>query len=309
MTDAPATGRAPAPVRQGRNALWAVPILLLSTLAFSASNNLAKVAYEQGLDETAVLVVRSLAMFVVASVWAIGGRYPLRYDPGTLIKLWVLGVSFAVINIGFLSAINHISVSLAVLLLYLGPILTGLLAAALGHERLTPIRLGAAVIAFGGLVMALGIGTGDVALIGVLAGLATAFGFAANVVGSARMMERLPQIPVIFHMMVAVFAVALLVMAVDGGGVWPGGAKAAQGWWALAGVSLAFSVAITTFYIGIGHIGGTRGALIMNMEPVLTIAIAVLLLGEVLGEWQYAGAALVIGAVFLVTLEKPAEES
>lgn len=282
---------------------WAIVVLLLSTLAFSLSNNLAQVAYNHGLTASTVLVARTLSMLVVIGLWALMVRLPLRYDIVTCAKMWFLGAALALINVAFLLALELISVSLTVLLLYLGPILVGLLAAALGHERMTPLRAVAAIVAFVGLALALNIWGSDVSFIGILYGVGTAVGFAINVVGSARMMQRLPKLAVIFHMMVASLVVAAIVVAVRSDLAWPAGSTA---WWALAAVCAAFGTAIVTFYVGIGHVGGARGSLIMNNEPVLTIFIAMLLLGEVLAPLQYVGAALVIAAVFVVSQEKPA---
>ncbi len=286
-----------------QNPALGVPILLFSTVAFSFSNVLAQIAYDQGLTPPTVLMTRTMAMVVVVLIWAMIGRTHLRYGLTDCAKLWGLGVAFAAINACFLYAILLIPVSLTVLLLYLGPILVGLLSAALGHERLTPLRIMAAGIAFIGLAIALNVGGGDVALAGILLGLATAVGFAINVVGSSRMMLRLPRVGVIFHMMVAVLVVSLIIFVVSGDGALPAHSNA---WWALAAVSIGFATAILTFYIGISYLGGPRGALIMNNEPVVTIFVAMLVLGEVLDPVQYVGAAMVIAAVLLVSLERPA---
>ena len=291
------------PSHSHRSEVWAILVLLLSTLAFSVSNNLAQVAYDQGLTASTVLVARTLAMLVVIGAWAAAVRLPVVHDAMTLAKLWFLGAALALINVGFLLGLQLVSVSLMVLLLYLGPVLTGLLAATVGHERLTPLRVAAAVVAFAGLALALNIWDSDVSILGILYGLATAIGFAVNVVGSARMMQRLPSLVVIFHMMIASLVVAAMVVLLRSDFAWPAGSRA---WWALAAVCAAFGVAIVTFYVGIGRAGGSRGALIMNNEPVMTIFIAVLILGEVLAPLQYVGAALVIVAVFVVSQEKPA---
>lgn len=282
---------------------WAILVLLLSTLAFSFSNNLAQIAYDQGLSAPTVLLARTLAMLIVVGTWAAAVRLPLTYNLLTMGKIWFLGATLGLINIAFLLGLKLMSVSLMVLLLYLGPILTGLLAAALGHERLTPLRLAAAVVAFAGLALALDIWGSDVSLLGTLYALGTAVGFAVNVVGSARMMQRLPSLVVIFHMMIASLAVAVVFALLRTDLAWPDGTRA---WWALAAVCATFGLAIVTLYVGISRVGGPRGALIMNNEPVLTIFIAVLVLGEVLAPLQYVGAALVIAAVFVVSQEKPA---
>jgi drug/metabolite transporter (DMT)-like permease len=54
------------------------------------------------------------------------------------------------------------------------------------------------------------------------------------------------------------------------------------------------------------HAGPLRTALVFNVEPVVAIASAVLLLGETLGTGQFLGVGLVVAALVLATLaERP----
>jgi drug/metabolite transporter (DMT)-like permease len=71
-------------------------------------------------------------------------------------------------------------------------------------------------------------------------------------------------------------------------------------WPALLGLGLlATALAIGAFYAGVRRVGGARASLISTVEPVYTVALAVLLFGEQLTALQLAGGALVIGAVIL----------
>ena len=55
--------------------------------------------------------------------------------------------------------------------------------------------------------------------------------------------------------------------------------------------------AITAFFGAVAKIGSIRASLIMNVEPITTISLGFVVLGQVLTAWQLAGAALVIGAI------------
>jgi drug/metabolite transporter (DMT)-like permease len=59
------------------------------------------------------------------------------------------------------------------------------------------------------------------------------------------------------------------------------------------------AIAIQAFYAGVRRVGGARAALISTIEPVYTIAMAMLLFGERLTPVQVAGGVLVIVAVLL----------
>jgi drug/metabolite transporter (DMT)-like permease len=77
--------------------------------------------------------------------------------------------------------------------------------------------------------------------------------------------------------------------------VWPGIAAVAV---------ISTFVAIQTFYAGMRRIGAAQASLISTVEPVWTISLAALLLGERLGPIQLVGGALVIGGVILAQLRR-----
>jgi drug/metabolite transporter (DMT)-like permease len=77
-------------------------------------------------------------------------------------------------------------------------------------------------------------------------------------------------------------------------------------WPALLGLGLlATALAIGAFYAGVRRVGGARASLISTVEPVYTVALAVLLFGEQLTALQLAGGALVVGAVILAETGRP----
>jgi len=56
-------------------------------------------------------------------------------------------------------------------------------------------------------------------------------------------------------------------------------------------------VAMTTFLAGMALVGPTRASVLASLEVIVTLVLAFLLLGERLTPWQWAGAALILGAV------------
>jgi drug/metabolite transporter (DMT)-like permease len=81
-------------------------------------------------------------------------------------------------------------------------------------------------------------------------------------------------------------------------------------WLPLLGLGLvATAIAIQAFYAGVRRIGGARASLVSTVEPVYTVALAVLLFGEQLTSIQILGGVLVIGAVILAETGRPATVS
>jgi DME family drug/metabolite transporter len=139
----------------------------------------------------------------------------------------------------------------------------------------------------------------DLNLLGLLLSLGAAACIALNIVSSHRVMQRYPGILVTFWMMTVSLVIFAIGMVAVAGTALP---NAGTGVLVFIGAVIAGPTALISFYIGLSMAGGTRSALIMNGEPVTTMLFAVAILGETLGWLQYAGAAIVIASIFLVTV-------
>jgi drug/metabolite transporter (DMT)-like permease len=68
-------------------------------------------------------------------------------------------------------------------------------------------------------------------------------------------------------------------------------------------------IAISLFLAGLPRIGAPQAALLSTVEPVVTLALAVTLLGDRLRPGQLLGAAAVLLAVVIVHLQPEAREA
>ncbi len=80
------------------------------------------------------------------------------------------------------------------------------------------------------------------------------------------------------------------------------------GWGHLAFQGLVCSAAAYLLYnYAFKHLGLRTASLAVNLIPVVTAVAAYIFLGERLGPWQWAGGALVLGAVVFVAIKEPLE--
>lgn len=102
----------------------------------------------------------------------------------------------------------------------------------------------------------------------------------------------------------ALYAVALPVGAL---GLLPFvafSAKTPAAWGSLAGIAvLSTYFAYLAYSAGLRHLPATRASVIASLEPVVAAGLAALLFGERLSTTALLGAALVIGAALLLSLE------
>jgi drug/metabolite transporter (DMT)-like permease len=283
-------------VRADRSRLWAGSALAAgSAVAFGLGTTFGRIAYDGGSNPLTVAAFR-VACFVLLIGPLQLGRGRLRIDgPSLRASLW-MGACLLVVGLGYLGSVSFIPVGLSALVYYSYPLLVGLIAATAGRERLGWGRLAALLVAFGGLALALGaelsvLDWRGIACVGAAA-VSTAI---LNSFADPALRDR---DPLLINLYVNVWiALALLaLLAARGGAALPGTALG------LAGLCLSYIAAFVAWFFAARMIGAVELSALLNIEPLVTIAAASLLLGERLGGRQIAGAVLVLGAVATVTL-------
>ncbi len=272
-------------------------VVVVSATTFAGNNVFAGLAFEGGASPLTLVAARTV--FAAAALAVLlrltGGEISLpRRERRVAAGLGLLNGAMAFL---LMSAFDLIAVGLAVLIFYLYPVLTGILAWVVGQDRIDRGLAFALVGGFGGLVLALEYsGEGD-DLLGMALAAAAALLMAVTIVVSVRVLRSGNSRAVTLHMQgssAVMFAVAL---AAFGEVSLPG---TSAGWAASAAVLLLYTVAIASFFAGVARAGGARAALLMNLEPVASIALGFALLGQALTPRQLVGAAVVLAAVSAV---------
>lgn len=274
-------------------------LCLVSAGGFGAMAIFAKLAYGAGFDIPTLLTLRfALAAAVLWAVVAV--RRPALPRGRTLLKAIGLGAAgYALQAALFFASLQHIEASLASLLLYVYPALVLLGGVAIGREQVGRRRAGALVLAGGGMVLVLaGGGAGALNGTGVELALASAAIYSAYILLADRVAAEVDPI-MLTALIVTSAAVAVGAFTAATGG--PHLAVAPGGWAALTGVALISTVVpILTFLVGMRRVGPASAAIVSTAEPVVTVALAMLVFGEHLAPVQALGGALVGGAVVLI---------
>jgi drug/metabolite transporter (DMT)-like permease len=286
-----------APVGTGR---WSGPALVvLAACGFAVQTTLARLSYELGANVITLLAVRGLvavaALYVFFRLMGRSLKLPRR------LRLIATGVGLitCVQAIGVLGAVDFIPVSLTVLIFYTYPIVVTLAARFTEHSPLTPLKIGAAIAAFGGVALAVNVSFATLDPRGVALAASAAVALASTSVIGARVLRGGDPLAMVWQMIATSTTVFCLLVPFLGGLVFPHGL---EGWLAFAGSSFGFVFGAMLFYSMLARIGAQRVAMVMNSEPIITIGLAVLILGETLTPVQMLGGALVIAAIVVVRL-------
>ncbi len=268
----------------------------LCAVGFAVLASLVRLIYAGGADAATVTLSRAGACALLFAAVAAARGQAVLPPPGVRRWTMLIGVLWLTGTYSYVQAIGLIPIGLAATIFYLFPLLVALIAWAVGAERLSAIQVGALVLGFAGVALAVGVSSGAIAPAGIAYALAAAVSLALNISLSARVMREAGTLTAISGITGAWFVAMLALLP------WTGASLpvAAEGWlWLLLGM-LVFCVSTASFYGAITLIGPVRTATICNLEPASAAVFAFLILGEALGGLQVLGIALVVGAILLV---------
>jgi drug/metabolite transporter (DMT)-like permease len=216
-------------------------------------------------------------------------------------RLVIMGLLYAGAAFSTFFSLDRIDASLYVVLFYTYPPMVVLLSWLLG-ERPSRWLLVALVLTIVGVLLTVpdvsAMAGGD--WLGIAAAFTNGFLVALLFVTSRRWLRTVRSVSQASGVLIAVTA-GLFLLAVPFLGLrLPASAEV----WLLVLAIGAFSTAMTVFTanLGIQKLGASPAAIVSTIEPVLSMILAVLLLGEVVGLAQWAGAGLIVSSVVVLQL-------
>ena len=206
----------------------------------------------------------------------------------------LLGIVSVVYTFALLLAIELLPVTIAILIFYLFPILTAFILAAFGAGRLTAKMLLSTFIVFFGLSLALAVQFGELNVVGMLAGLVSAVGFAVVCSVGNRLMYDQDSRLVTMYLSAAATVAMIAVSAFAGDVRFP---VTTAGWTGFLMSHVLYAAAIIGFYRSIAMVGAGAATFFVNLEPIVVVGAGYVLLGQTISPWQMAGVAIVIAAL------------
>jgi len=195
-----------------------------------------------------------------------------------------------------LSAIKYASAGLVALLLYLYPTFVAILSVIFLKRKLTRLKVFALLLATLGVALTANPQGGQST--GILLALCAAAIYSVYIIIGTGVMQQVSAV----QSSTIIFASAGLVyglLAAINGPHWP---ATPAGWMTVAAMALiATVIPVTTFLGGLKLIGPTDASMLSTLEPVVTVLLAALLLGELLQPLTLFGGGLILAAVILLT--------
>jgi DME family drug/metabolite transporter len=255
----------------------------------------SRLAYEGGTNGLSVTTVRAVIM--VAGLFAfcrLSGRR-LRLPNRDHLHLLGLGLLMVIMFYGNVGSVEFISVGLAALLFYTFPPMVALITVVVLRERVPAAKLAGISIAFAGLAVMLGASLDNSDPRGVTLALAAAVGVAWSTVWIARRLIHHDPLVLTFHMCTVA---AVVLVAITLGTDQLRFPTTSGGWLGATLVVGLQASSIPLYFVAIPRIGALKSSIVSNVQPVVSIVAAFALYGELLSLSQFAGGAMVLGAVW-----------
>lgn len=236
------------------------------------------------------------------------GFSALKVPARDLLQFFLLGVlGVAASNYLYYLSIQRTNVATAIILQYTAPVWVLLYTVVRGQQRASWRRSAAVALAVLGCALAVGlVGSGGFRMdpIGVVAALLAAFSFAFYNVGGHKVLARYDRWKVLLWVLVGTAAFWMVVNP-------PWRIAAAhydRAQWAFMGLFSLVSVLLpfSCYFAGLQHLEPTRAIVVSCLEPVFSILLAALFLGELLHPMQTVGIALVLVAIVLIQMPETA---
>jgi len=279
---------------------WAGTAMVLgSATGFATLAIFAKLAYASGLGTEQTLAFRFLLAAIGMLVLAVViGQNPLRLNRKQLVTLLALGgLVYTGQSLTYFVALRSLPASLVVLIAYIYPSLVVVAGWLFLRRTVSGWHWLALAASFAGVALLVG-GTRFEFSWALVLAVASPTIYTGYILIGERVMTSVPAVAASAVIMSGAALAFCLLAALNHELALP---RNANGWAVGVGIALfPTMVAISLFMAGLPRVGAARAALISTVEPVITVVLAVVLLGDRLSAVQVVGGLLVLLAVIVV---------
>ena len=276
-------------------------LAVVQAVLYATLSIFGKLLYATGLDSHQVVLLRFLSMTVLLGAFlVIWRRVPLlSMRRSTLIQ----GAFFFVTALFYLLTVEPLTAGMTTVIFYTFPAVVAVINVVAFKERFSAAIAIALILAFAGLVLVSGMVAGGIVLdaLGIAYGIISCVCFAIYTVLIQRLGRDESPLTSTFTIALIGLAASCVVFAPSV----PTLLELDANQVALAcGMGLLSTILPVVIYIeAIKRIGGTKAALISISETPFTLALAFIILGEVLTTQQTIGSILIIASVAVVSIE------
>jgi len=266
---------------------------LITAIGLGAITTQAKIFYADGGNAMTLMLTRFLVSTLVFGLLIVFKRRMFNIDRHQRLPVLMLGLIWSGSMVCYLLSVESISVSIAVLVLYTYPLLVLIYSVLRRQVSPSPALIAAFCLAFLGLYLALSSSSVKLNTTGLLFALLAGLGAAYTFIRGARIAPLLD--PLVMTFWINAAGLALIIPLGYTQFSLP---TAGIGLIALAAATLFYVVAVLCQFEALARLPAATAAFILNLEPVVSIVLAAIILHDNLVTLQWIGVALVVSVLF-----------
>ncbi len=277
---------------------------LISAISMGMAPIFGKQAMLFGFGPLSVVFLRTgMAFLVILAIMAIFKRSFFYIYPVGLVGCVLAGVINGFGSIFYYVGLSRIDASVGQLVYSFYPLFLAfwLLLDRQPIKKLTILRL---VMALPGVFLLISAGKKSIDLVGASFMLVSAVLYALHLLINQRILYEVPAPTVTLYTLLSMALTLTLAFFFFDRYVPPAGAN----WWPIIGMAFTTFISRITLFLGVKHLGGLQTAILGLGELLVTVALAVVWLGESLTPLQWCGAFLLILSMFLVGFDRYSPE-
>lgn len=293
--------------QQGNPQFTGVILVLLGALSIGIMPSAAKIAYQEGANPMAAILLRSLVGLVGLAIFMLLRRIEFNFTLENFKKSSLSGVTQSFSSLGIMGSVAYIDVSLSVLIIFFFPFIVIIFNHYWGQNRMTLTIIICFIVAISGLGLALGVNLDRLDTMGVGLAIVGMFSMAVMVLTVSRVTRKIGAIPAMFQMTTwtCLFFLVILWVAPETGWFEPASyPTSGKGWLSIFAAGISFILGYVFFFMGADIIGSSRASMLSIAEPVFIVLAAIALVDEWLSPLQWFGLVMVIGSLIVIELPK-----
>lgn len=213
--------------------------------------------------------------------------------------------SIVFFNWCYFTAIEEVSLSVAVILLYTGPAFVAILSRIFFKEPMTNRKVGALLLTLLGcalVIKVIPLSDQRISWFGILVGLGSGFGYALYSIFGKHALKKYESLTVITYTFIFASAVLLPVSGIT---IEAEQLASTHIWLQVLGLGFfPTALAYMLYTTGLSMIESSRASITATIEPVVATLLGVFIFNELLTLYQIVGILLVLTAVVLIQLKK-----
>jgi drug/metabolite transporter (DMT)-like permease len=273
-----------------------IVLVLTSTIAFAIGPIAARIAFDNGSNVLTVVAARGLIGAALLALLIVLFRQDFRISRAALHWCLACAAFSALMVYGLIGAVAYIPVSIATLIFFVHPLIIAVIVHYRGGDRLTGGKLLLALGALGGLALTLGPSVETLDTTGIALAALAAITICGAILCASRAQRYATSTQVNLYVTgLGGVLFAVLASMLDAWS-WP---VNTTGWLGIGAAGIGIAVGLLCFFASFRHLSPVRATMLSNAEPLLSIVMAAIILGQWLRPVQWVGAAIMIGAIVL----------